>query len=1057
VADQSYSAQDIQVLGNIEAVRKRPAMYIGSTGSLGLHHLVYEVVDNSIDEALAGFCNRIVVVIHQDNSVTVEDNGRGIPVDILPKFGRPAVEIVLTKLHAGGKFDNKAYKVSGGLHGVGVSVTNALSIKFIVVVNRDGKSYTQTYEIGHPVTELKELGPTEQRGTTITFWPDPSIFETTEMSFELLSSRLRELAFLNPGLGILIKDERTGKEREFKYQGGIVEFVQYLNKNMLALHDVIYFKKERDSVQIEIAMQYNDGYAENVFSFANNINTIEGGTHLSGFKAAMTRTLNNYAEKYDDLKLSSEDVREGLSAVISVKLPQPQFEGQTKTKLGNSDIKGTVESMISERLTSFLEENPVIARAIVEKAINAAKAREAARKARELTRRKGLLNGSGLPGKLADCSSKDPLKSELFLVEGDSAGGCFSGDTKVALVDGRNLTFKELIEENLLGKRNYCYTIKQDGSIGVALVRNPHKTKTDATVLKVVLDNGEEITCTPDHQFMLRDYEYFHAQNLAGQRLMPLYKKLSERKGRITITGYEMVLNPKTHKWTFTHVLADEYNLEKGVYLVSDCTYKHHIDFNRMNNRPDNIRRMAKQDHISIHASMAEMTLGRPDVKQKAADAHRTPGYRSKIRSWMLKPDMKKCLSARAKKQWENEEYKQYMIRKFIEFYKSNAEYRQRTLKRLAKAQKQYWNQEYHRRAQSDRTSRFYAMHPEARDARREEANQQWTDPQLREWRCAATKKQWTNSFRAQRKKAYDKTYLEHTLSFMKVLMEEVGSVEQYEQARRRTGSRNLLKKDTLLSRFFGNNECAMNEAVACYNHKVKRIEYLQERMDVYDLEVEGTHNFALASGVFVHNSAKQGRNREYQAILPLRGKILNVEKARLNKVLSSTEIVNMVSALGTGIGEDFDVRKLRYNKIIIMTDADVDGAHIRTLLLTFFYRHMLPLIEQGHIFIAKPPLYRLKKGQQEHWLYSDSELRTMQEQYSGQETNLQRYKGLGEMNPKQLWETTMDSGNRELVQVTMQDAVEANEIFTILMGDEVEPRRQFILEHAKEVLNLDV
>jgi DNA gyrase subunit B len=627
MAEESYGAKDIQVLGNIEAVRKRPAMYIGSVGAMGLHHLVYEVVDNSVDEALAGFCTVIKVKILADGSVSVEDNGRGIPVEIHPKLGRPAMEIVLTKLHAGGKFDNKAYKVSGGLHGVGVSVTNALSARLIATVKRDGRVYTQTYEKGVPVTELETLGETDERGTTIQFYPDTEIFETTEFIFEVLSSRLREVAFLNPGLYISLTDERSGKQKEFKYDGGIVEFVKNLNIGLNSLHEIVYFKKERDGVQIEIAMQYNDGYAENIFSFANNINTVEGGTHLTGFRTALTRTLNNYAEKYTkDIKLTSEDVREGLSAVISVKLAQPQFEGQTKTKLGNSDIKGIVDSMVNEKLTQFLEQNPLIARQIIDKTINASKAREAARKARELTRRKGVLNGGRLPGKLADCASKEVAKCEIYIVEGDSAGG-----------------------------------------------------------------------------------------------------------------------------------------------------------------------------------------------------------------------------------------------------------------------------------------------------------------------------------------------------------------------------------------------------------------------------------------------SAKQGRNREFQAILPLRGKILNVEKARLAKVLSSNEIVTLISAIGAGIGEEFDIKKSRYGKIIIMTDADVDGAHIRTLLLTFFYRHMPKLIEEGHIYIAQPPLYRLKKGKQEYWLQSGEELERLQKELGEEEVTVQRYKGLGEMNPSQLWETTMDPAKRQLLQVTLKDAVEANQIFNILMGDDVEPRRIFILEHAKEVINLDI
>ncbi|MEA2037837.1 MAG: DNA topoisomerase (ATP-hydrolyzing) subunit B [Nanoarchaeota archaeon] len=624
----SYDAQDIQVLGGLSAVRKRPAMYIGDTALNGLHHLVYEGVDNSIDEAMAGHCKNIKAIIHKDNSITISDDGRGIPVDIMPKFGKPAVEIVLTKLHAGGKFDKKAYKVSGGLHGVGISCTNALSKKLTVKVKRDGKIYEQKYEKGTPVTELKETGTTEETGTTITFLPDDEIFTETEYHFDILAKRLRELAFLNKGIRINIEDERAEKKEEFYYEGGISSFVEYLNHNKHKMHDVIHFSKEKGNCEVEIAMQYNDSYQENIFSFANNINTIEGGTHLSGFKTAITRTLNSYLEKnkLGDIKLSSEDVREGLSAVVSVKVIEPQFEGQTKAKLGNSEVKGIVESIINTKLGHFLEENPQVARSIVGKSVNAAKAREAARKARELTRRKGALNHGRLPGKLADCSNRDPSKCEVYIVEGDSAGG-----------------------------------------------------------------------------------------------------------------------------------------------------------------------------------------------------------------------------------------------------------------------------------------------------------------------------------------------------------------------------------------------------------------------------------------------SAKQGRNREFQAILPLRGKILNVEKARLDKIFQNEEITNLITAIGTSIMEEFNLEKARYHKIIIMTDADVDGSHIRTLLLTFLYRYMKPLIEAGYIYIAQPPLYRIKKGKEEVYVYKENKLNENLEKMGKESVNIQRYKGLGEMNPKQLWETTMDPSKRILLQVTLEDTVKADEIFSILMGDQVEPRRKFIEEHAKEVVNLDI
>ena len=627
----SYGAKEIQVLEGMEPVRRRPGMFIGSTDLRGMHHLAYEAIDNAIDEALAGFCTKINVIIHKDGFITIQDNGRGIPTGIHPKFKKSALTVVLTVLHAGGKFDHNAYKVSGGLHGVGISVTNALSEKLIAEVRRDGKLFRQEFSKGTPVTELIEVGPAEGTGTTIKFIPDFTIMEKNEFDFDILKKRLRELAFLNKGIEITLADERTDKQETFKYDGGIREFVEFLDKKKTSLHKPIYFEAEKNGFKIEVALQYTTDFGETVFSFANNINTHEGGTHLSGFKTALTRCINKYGEKQKMFgkgvaKLSADDVREGLTAIISVKVPNPQFEGQTKTKLGNSEVKGAVDSAVTENLANFFEENPSTAKHIIGKGLESARAREAARKARELVRRKGLLDVSTLPGKLADCASKDPSKSELFLVEGDSAGG-----------------------------------------------------------------------------------------------------------------------------------------------------------------------------------------------------------------------------------------------------------------------------------------------------------------------------------------------------------------------------------------------------------------------------------------------SAKQGRNREFQAILPLRGKIINVEKARLIKVLKNEEIGTMITAIGTGLGDEFNVDKRRYDKIVIMTDADVDGNHIACLLLTFFYRHMQPLIQAGKVYLAMPPLYKVKKGKKEYYVYNEDEKEKLLKEIGTEGVSLQRYKGLGEMNPKQLWETTMDPKTRMLKQVAIEDAVHADEIFSILMGDEVEPRREFIKEHAKEVSELDI
>lgn len=632
--EMEYNADEIQVLEGLEAVRRRPGMYIGSTSSRGLHHLVWEIVDNSIDEALAGYCTKIYVAIEEDGSITVQDNGRGIPVDIQKKVGRPAVEVIHTVLHAGGKFGGGGYKVSGGLHGVGASVVNALSRKFEVFVHRDGKIYYQQYAKGKPVMDLKVVGETDRTGTTSRFWPDPEIFtETTEFDYDILATRIRELAFLNKGLEITVEDKINGQKKTYCYEGGIKSYVSMLNKNKEVLHEEpIYVEGERDGITVEIALQYNTGYNNLIYSFANNIHTHEGGTHESGFKAALTRVINDYARKSNifkdkDENLTGEDVREGIVAVISIKHPDPQFEGQTKTKLGNSEARTITDSIFSESFEKFLLENPSVGKKIVEKGVMAARARIAAKKARELTRKKNVMEISNLPGKLADCTSTDPAISELYIVEGDSAGG-----------------------------------------------------------------------------------------------------------------------------------------------------------------------------------------------------------------------------------------------------------------------------------------------------------------------------------------------------------------------------------------------------------------------------------------------SAKMGRDRFFQAILPLRGKILNVEKARLDRILSNNEIRSMITAIGTGIGEEFDISKARYHKIVIMTDADVDGAHIRTLLLTFFYRFMRQIIDAGYVYIAQPPLYKVTHGKHVEYAYNEEQLQEiLQRLPKNVKPDIQRYKGLGEMNPEQLWETTMDPKNRVLLQVQLTDAIEADETFEMLMGDQVEPRRRFIEENARFVQNLDI
>ncbi len=1089
----NYNADAITVLEGLEPVRKRPGMYIGSTSSTGLHHLIWEVVDNGIDEAMAGYANEILIILEANGFVTITDNGRGIPVEKHRVTGVSALETVLTKLHAGGKFgDGGGYKVSGGLHGVGVSVVNALSEVLHAEVYRDGKIWQQEYRLGKPISKLKATSPSKKTGTTISFKPDSSIFTELEFNWGKILDRLRQQTYLTKGITISIKDKRENhhrKEYKFYFEGGIKSYVKSLHRTKNIKHNSIFYcDKDVKDAKVEIALQYNDEYNETVLSFANNIHNPEGGTHLIGFKTALTRILNSYARAHNLLKekdenLSGEDTREGLTAIISVKLSNPQFEGQTKGKLGNAEMKGYVEQIFGETFGIFLEEHPKEAEAIIGKCLISAQARIAARTARATILRKGALEGLTLPGKLSDCSSRKAEESELYIVEGDSAGGCFSGDTKISLADGRNLSFKDIIKESKRGKQNYCYSMNNDNEIVIEKILNPRLTKKNVEVIKVILDNDEEIVCTPDHKFRLVDGTYVEAKNLNSKiSLAPLYKKLSKREGRITIKGYEMVWQAKSKKWIFTHLLADNYNLKKNKYKANNNEHKHHIDFNKLNNDPDNIIRLTKNTHLALHAKMAEKTILREDVKEKCRKIRRQPEYRKKMSQKML--EMREELSARAKKQWQNEDYKEFMKNKYLEYYENNSFYRIKLKQRLNEAQKKYWSNDANREKQSKKIKQFFQSHPESKEILSQKSIQQWKNKELIKFRIEETKKQWTKEFRDKRKKAYNLTYYDRTIKFMRDVLDEYGNLSKYDFERTKKRNNNLLKKETFTERFFQGNQESMLKAVKNYNHKVKKIVKVNKKIDVYDIEVPNTHNFALASGVFVHNSAKQGRNRRYQAILPLKGKILNVERARLDKMLENNEIKSLVIALGTNIDDQFDFEKLRYHCIIIMTDADVDGSHIRTLLLTLFFRHFNPLITNGNLYIAQPPLYQLKKGNKVEYAYteedkieiikkfggddvSEDEIEEIAEEtdeedsavikVKGSKINVQRYKGLGEMNPDQLWETTMDPEKRILKQVTVEDAAKADQVFDMLMGGDVAPRKHFIQTQAKKVENLDI
>jgi DNA gyrase subunit B len=1064
-----YGGQNIQILEGLEAVRVRPGMYIGATDQRGLHHLIQEVVDNSIDEVMAGEADTVKVTIHADGSVTGEDNGRGIPVE--KHHQRPdmsTLEVVMTVLHAGGKFGGGGYQISSGLHGVGVSVVNALSEWCQVDVKRDGHLWRQRYEKGIPVTELLDMGPVEGRGTKTSFLADLTVMETRDYSFEILAQRFREMAYLNRGVTISLIDERTDREATFYFEGGLVSFVRYLNKNRNTLQArPVSIIRDIDGMKIEVALQYNDSWTCTEFSFANGINTVDGGMHITGFRSALTRTLNDYARKVNLLKekdgnLTGDDVRQGLTAVVSVKIPNPQFEAQTKSKLNNAEVRPIVEAITSDMLVQYLERTPSEGKAIIDKCLTSARAREAARAAKDLIQRKNALDTT-LPGKLADCSEKHADRCELYLVEGDSAGGCFSGDTLVALADGRSLSFSDLVIEQAEGKEHFGYTIRNDGTIGLERLINARMTKANAKVLRVTLDNGETIVCTPDHRFMLRDGSYKEAAHLVlGDSLMPLYRKMSDMKEPgITIQGYEMVKDPRSDWWLFTHMLSDWYNRWQGVYTVDDGDHCHHIDFNKHNNNPTNIRRLPAKEHLELHRKQVAHTLHSAQTIEKSRKIRQSEEFRVKMSMRMLQPETRHILSVNAKAQWEDETYKAYMVESWLELYHTDEAFRERTLTQLNQAQQEYWSNEANRDMQAERVRTYFENNPAVRETFSKYAKEQWQDDELLAWRRAKTQEQWTPDFRLKRKATLQQTYYRKTVVALKQFEAE-GKIDldAYQAHRLSRRDSSLLRFDKFCQRYFDGDTALAYEAVSTHNHCVVSIEPLEETVDVYDVEVPNTHNFALASGVFVHNSAKQGRDRHFQAILPLRGKILNVERVGLDKILKNEEVKNIITAIGVGIDEHFNMARLRYGRIVIMCDADVDGAHIRTLLLTFFFRHMAQLINEGHLYIAQPPLFHIKVGKQTRFVYTIEERDAIVTEYSaahnGKEPEVGRYKGLGEMNPETLWDTTMDPDKRTILRVDIEEAIEADKIFNMLMGDEVGPRKRFIESHAKSA-NLDV
>lgn len=954
--NSGYDEAQIQVLEGMEAVRRRPGMYIGPTDVNGLHTMVREVVDNSVDEVMAGRATTVEVTIHSDGSVTVSDDGYGIPTGLHPKMGVSTLQVVMTVLHAGGKFDNQSYKVSSGLHGVGVSAVNALSAYMRVDVHnaRDGMHYFQEYRCGVPQGDVRKIGETTRRGTVTRFVPDVTIIQTLEYNFRTLAQRFREMSYLNKGLRFKFIDERDDNELNFYFEGGIRSYVRHLNKDKNVLHKTpFYVERTVDDVAVEVALQYTESFdTDSVYSFANGINNTDGGAHVAGFRSALTRVINSYARskgflKENEANLTGDDVREGLTAVISVKLKDPQFSSQTKEKLVSPIATGAVNTAFGDGFGAWLEENPAEGRRIIEKCISAARTRIAVQKVRE-TARKSAMEGFSLPGKLADCSDTNPARSELFVVEGDSAGGCIMSSTEIILASGSQLSIEQLADDWVKGVKHFGYATDDNGDIRIVPLIHPRLTKRDAELVEVELDNGETIRCTPDHPFRLRDGSYKRADQLQpGESLMPLKKRFAQLASSPR-PGYEQVWMNGQGRWEWTHRLADQYNLTAGVYTTDQGTVRHHCDFNRHNNDPRNIVRMTYEDHLRLHTEIAKKQWQDPEYRRRKSE--------------------------QGKLQRQNPEHNERVLDGFFEWFTSlSTEEYDAYCERMDAWQREYWANPDNCERQAARVRRYFAENPDAREHLRRKAEIQWSNLVLREWRSLKTQIQWENEDYRQRHSAVVREWWrenpEHREKIVASLQrrwadaaererittaltnwrsstttEEKGQLigaghkikalallnnalnednvrAAYDRLRREQAP-TALRYDSVCDRYFNGNEEQMLEAAANHNCKVVGVRYLEERADVYDLTVDTYHNFALASGVFVHNSAKQGRDRRYQAILPLRGKILNVEKSRLDKMLSNNEVKALITAIGAGVGDQFDTAKLRYHRIMLMSVA---------------------------------------------------------------------------------------------------------------------------------------
>ncbi|GAA0510848.1 hypothetical protein Ade02nite_45750 [Paractinoplanes deccanensis] len=1160
-AEILYGADDLTHLEGLDAVRKRPGMYIGSTDSRGVNHLANEIIDNATDEGVAGHATKVAVSLYADGSVQVEDDGRGIPTDVNAKSGLNGVELVMTRLHAGGKFGGAGYKTSGGLHGVGASAVNALSLRFDVQVKRDGKVHEISFQRGvpgvfdgpgpqakfHPESGLRvvrRMKRGEPSGTTIRYWYDARYFETgAGLDVESVRAKLRNTAFLVPGVMYTLRDE-TAEEpttETFHFPRGLTDMVEFLThagdkpvsgvllvngegtykENAADANGVMQSNVERRA-EVEIAFRWGTGYERTVECFTNTIRNMHGGTHRKGFERALVRALGEAIRNTRGLLKPKEDVPvlddmlEGMTAVIHVRVPEPQFTSQTKDELSTAGVTRTVQNLVEAHVKEWIDgrKTKAEARTVLQKIVDAARVRLTQKQQKDAARRKTALEGASMPPKLVDCRATGIAQSELFIVEGDSALGCFTGDTLVALASGKARSFADLAADWQRGVTHFGYTTNKAGRVVVAPLAEPRLTKRDAPLVRVTLDNGESVRCTPDHQFRLRDGSYRRADHLApGDSLMPLYRSVSATSAGDNLNGYEKVWMNDREEWVYTHYVADGHNLRTGADTIANGVVRHHIDCNKRNNDPRNLRRMTPEAHLALHAAMMEDNRDRIDEGFRAWLASGGRAFKSAMLSAQWQdPDFRAACLQRLADRNADGEFRARLERGFRDWFAGLDEQEKAAYgERMRAYQAEYWKSPERRRIAAERVRAFFAD-PDRRAEWSERSKEQWLDEGLLKWRAARTREQFADPAERERQRAavtawhaehpefgerhaelmrrrlHDDPSLITKLhagrdEYLRTVSTE-DRVAAQNDGRRRAALKRLrpfitLPDDKLAQAYeadrlahartgfrwerlvesYDGDVTRLREAATQVNHTVATVEALTETADVYDLTVDGYHNFALEAGVFVHNSARMARSSEYQALLPIRGKILNVQKATLQQVLDNAECSAIVQVLGAGSGRTFDLAALRYGRVMIMADADVDGSHIRTLLITLFAKYMRPVIEAGRLFAAMPPLHKIvTKGRNSETIFTytqqemESTVARLEREGKSVVKPVPRFKGLGEMDAEELWDTTMNPATRTVRRITLDDVERAEGVLELLMGERVEPRRNWLIESSGRI-----